>query len=370
MAAAPSSTGELLRPWADLPAELVTAVAGHLDLFAATRLAAVCTSWARAVAADASLPLGTPCLLQSREDGRSVLAMRYGECDTFQLLDLTRIGDVAELSVPALIPAMRHRRWIGGKDGWLATVDRHSNARLVNPYTGEHVDLPPVTTIPGVTRSANLPLHAWEQIFRRIVVSTTPSAGAGCGGSGGGYLAIAMLAKGDILAVARGGGARWMALKRPGGGSVHDIDYTDAVVHKGKVVAVTSSGDTYAWDKSKVLADKPPELLGRPPRHDRRRYEHRWNLAESADGRRLLLVCTYGNQVQYKRLCTHLNTYTHGQRFQAQGVRLFERDVDGDNDGWTPVITLGEYSSSERATHSWLASVTGKALRRIVRTIR
>ncbi|CAO2184766.1 unnamed protein product [Urochloa humidicola] len=352
MAAAPSSTGEL-RPWADLPAELVTAVANHLDLFAATRLAGVCTSWARAVAADASLPLGTPCLLQSREDGRSVLEMRYGECDTFQLLDLTRIGD-EELSFPALIPAMRRQRWIGGRDGWLATVDRHSNARLVNPYTGEHVDLPPVTTIPGVTRSARLLPHVWEQIFRRIVVCTTPS-GAGCGSGGGcGYLVIAMLAKGDILAVARGGGANWTALKKPGGGSVHDMDYTDAVVHKGKVVAVTSSGDTYAWDKGKVLADQPPELLGRPPRHDRHRYEHQWKLAESADGRRLLLVCTYGNQV--KRLCTHLNTCTHGQRFQAQGVRVFELDVDGD-DGWTPVISLGDYSLFIGASYPFMARV-------------
>ncbi|CAO2162311.1 unnamed protein product [Urochloa humidicola] len=355
MAAATSSTGEL-RPWADLPAELVTAVANHLDLFAATRLAGVCTSWARAVAADASLPLGTPCLLQSREDGRSDIAMRYGDCDTFQLLDLTRIGD-EELSFPALIPAMRYRRWIGGKDGWLATVDRHSNARLVNPYTGDQVDLPDVTTIPGVTRSARLPPHVWEQIFRRIVVCTTPSGAGGCCG-GAGYLVIAMLAKEDILAVARGGGASWTALKKPSGVSGHDdIDYTDAVVHKGKVVAVTSSGDTYAWDKGKVLADQPPELLGRPPRHDRHRYEYRWNLAESADGRRLLLVCTYGNQVEYKRICLRLNTYTHGQRFQAQGVRLFEQDVDGDGDGWTPVISLGDYSLFIGASYPFMARV-------------
>ncbi|CAL4976590.1 unnamed protein product [Urochloa decumbens] len=340
MAGAPSSNGER-RPWADLPADVLNAVADRLDLFAATRLAGVCTSWARAIAADNSLPLGTPCVLKSREDGRSDLAMRHGDCATFQLLDLTRSGG-EELSVPALIPAMRHRRWIGGKDGWLATVDSRSNARLVNPYTGEQIDLPAVTTIPGVTRSTRLSPHVWEQIFRRIVVCTTPSGA-------GGYLAIAMLEKTDILALARGGGARWTALKKPGG----DICYMDAVVHRGKVVAVTSSGDSYAWG---ILADQSPELLGRPPRHDRHRYEHRWNLAESADGRHLLLVCTYGNQVEYKRLCCNLNTYTHGQRFQAHGVRLFQRDVGGDG-GWTPVISLGDYSLFVGASYPFMARV-------------
>ncbi|CAO2203364.1 unnamed protein product [Urochloa humidicola] len=307
MAAAPSSTGER-RPWADLPAHFLHAVADRLDLFAATSLAGVCTSWARAVAAAPSLPLGTPCVLRSRETGRSGdLAMRHGDCATFQLLDLiTRSGGDEELSAPALIPAMRHRRWLGGKDGWLTTVDRRSNARLVNPYTGDQIDLPPVTTIPGITHNTLLPSHVWEQIFRRIVVCTTPPSGSG-GGGGDGYLAIAMLAKEDILAVAKGGDASWTALKKPGGDSVH-ICYTDAVVHRGRVVAVTSSGDIYAWDD--IRGDEPPELLGRPPRHDRSRYEHHWNLAESFDGRHLLLVCTHGNQAEYKRLCTHLKSST------------------------------------------------------------
>ncbi|CAO2184764.1 unnamed protein product [Urochloa humidicola] len=100
--AAPWSSGDR-RPWADLPADLLNAVADHLDLLAATRLAAVCTSWARAVTADASLPLGTPCLL--REYDREDPARRNGDRVTYQLLDLTRpIGD--ELSFPAVIAGM------------------------------------------------------------------------------------------------------------------------------------------------------------------------------------------------------------------------------------------------------------------------
>ncbi|CAO2173849.1 unnamed protein product [Urochloa humidicola] len=122
---------------------------------------------------------------------------------------------------------------------------------------------------------------------------------------------------------------------------MYGIDYTDAIAHKGKVVAVTGDGDVYVWDI--VRADAPPELV-RPPRQYQdqdwiKRTERRWKLAESADGRRLLLVCTYGSPD------------TSCWRFQAQGVHLFERDLDattgvsdGGGGGWAPVTSLGDYS--------------------------
>ncbi|CAO2173850.1 unnamed protein product [Urochloa humidicola] len=106
--AAPSSSGER-RPGADLTADLLSAVADHLDLLAATRLAAVCTSWARAVAAAPSIPLGTPCLL--REYDRGDPARRNGDRVTYQLLDLTRGGD--ELSYQALIAGLERLRESG-----------------------------------------------------------------------------------------------------------------------------------------------------------------------------------------------------------------------------------------------------------------
>ncbi|CAO2192591.1 unnamed protein product [Urochloa humidicola] len=355
--AALSSSGER-RPWADLPADLLSAVADHLDLLATTRLAAVCTSWARAVAADASLPLGTPCLL--RDYDRTDPARRNGDRATFQLLDLTRTsGD--ELSFPAVIAGLERRRvWVGGKDGWLATVDQcTSNAQLVNAYTGEQVDLPDICTVPGARHFLNPPPpYVWERIFRRIVVCTTP-----CDASG--YLAIAMLENIDTLAVTRVGSMRWISLEKPScSHSMYGARYTDVIAHKGKVVAVTRGGEVHIWD---IRADNaPPELV--LPAHQyhvedwSKHAEHQWKLAESADGRRLLLVCTYGSRVEYKRHCRHTNTDNSFWRFQAQGVHLFERDLDAtagdsDGDGWAPVTSLGDYSLFLGVSYPFMARV-------------
>ncbi|OEL36418.1 hypothetical protein BAE44_0002563 [Dichanthelium oligosanthes] len=146
---------------------------------------------------------------------------------------------------------------------------------------------------------------------------------------------------------------------------------TDAIVHKGKVFAVTSRGNIYVWDMRAGSCPDEPELV-LPPHHDRNKYENHWDLAESADGRRLLLVCTYGSQVEYKRLCS-LNTYFEGSRFQAQGVRLFEAQgvrlfeldvhaaagLAGD-DGWTPVASLGDHSLFLGTSYPFMARVVNR----------
>lgn len=85
------------------------------------------------------LPFGKPCLLMTREFDEN----GDYDGDSVKLWDLTRGGD--ELSRRALIwGAEGQQRWVGGKDDWLATVDNDSgDARLVNPYAGCQIDLPP-----------------------------------------------------------------------------------------------------------------------------------------------------------------------------------------------------------------------------------
>nr|TKW12187.1 hypothetical protein SEVIR_5G020900v2 [Setaria viridis] len=257
---------------------MVDAMVEHLDLFSTTRLASVCTSWSTAVATNAALPFGT------RGGGRQRARGNDHEDWSYQLMNLTtERGD----SFPALIRDVQEQWWVGGKDDWLAVVNACGGARLLNPYTGRQIDLPRIDARPCVIKT--------ERAFDRIVVCATPSDDKG-------YLVIGMVNDNDdyLLAMARGGDESWTALRNPGG---HLAGYKDAVVHKGKVFAVDRLGSIYAWDiQGGACTD--PEVL--QPRHvDRGELQQlqleSWKLAESADGRRLLLVCTYGEMANCSR---------------------------------------------------------------------
>ncbi|PAN26247.2 hypothetical protein PAHAL_4G306500 [Panicum hallii] len=284
--------GKRSRPWADLPTELVDAVVYRLelDVFSAARLAAV-----RAPRSP-TCPSG-PCLLASHE---------YNDSDdeyndyTFDSLDL---------------------------GAWLAAVDEDCNAKLLNLYTGGRVGLPAVSTIPGVEPSG---YHC------KIVVCDTPSAsGAGA------YLAVAIVTT-LILAVARGGDRSWTTLKNH-----RDMlaGYDDAVVHKGRVFAVDVAGSVFAWDLPRAAGSRPdPQRVAAPGATSNGESMYQWNLAESADGRRLILACTHGRYANHEKRGRNVSTRTVN-RFHGDGVRLHELDVGdaagGDGRRWRRVTSLG-----------------------------
>ncbi|XP_004971509.1 putative F-box protein At4g17565 [Setaria italica] len=338
--AAPESDG--IRPWADLPVEMVDAIVQQLDLFSTTRLASVCTSWSTAVATNAALPFGTPCLLMTGEEEDDNGARGDDHEDwSYQLMNLTtERGD----SFPALIRDVQEQWWVGGKDDWLAVVDRYGGARLLNPYTGRQIDLPrtPAAVGPGVTNTG--------LGFDRIVVCATPSDDEG-------YLVIGMV-NDYLLAIARGRDDGWTELRNPDGHPAGG--YKDAVVHKGKVFAVDKSGSIYAWDLQGGACPEPEKL--EPPHIDRGEFEHEgWKLAESADRRRLLLVWTYGKMVNCRRFKVY-GCFDYLE-FVAEGARLCERDVDAaaglsDGDaGWSPVSSLGDHSLFLGANYPFFARV-------------
>ncbi|CAO2162310.1 unnamed protein product [Urochloa humidicola] len=333
--ATPPESDNGARPWADLPVEMVDAVVQHLDYFSTTRLAAVCTSWAAAVSANTALPLlGAPCLLMTSEEEEDDDYAARPDDDyedwTYRLVDPTRGEGVSFPATP--IRGMRERWWVGGKDDWLAAVDEHGGARLLNPYTGRQIDLP---------RRAGA---GAGRAFDRIIVCATPS-------DGGGYLVIGMVVGQNLLEIARGGDGSWTPLRNPGGR--YRADYKDAVVHKGKVFAVDGSGSVYAWNITKGSAGGGPAVLP-PPRVDVGELEvqpESWKLAESADGHRLLLVCTYGVMVKHHRFSIlNVNVFSYLE-FVARGVRLYERRVER----WSPVTSLGNHSLFLGASYPFMA---------------
>ncbi|TVU21204.1 hypothetical protein EJB05_30828, partial [Eragrostis curvula] len=237
--------------------------------------------------------------------------------------------------------------WAGAKDDWLATVDKqYCNAELVNPYTGRRISLPPLSTIPEVQieEDRTVVFEGGEYSFRRIVVCETPPSGTGAAHNG--YLAVAMLSA-PLLAITRAGDASWTPLMTPFDPTMsYCVECTDVVLHKGKVFAVSWSGDIYTWDMGSGAFPYPEPDPIRPP-HIMEHYACRWNLAESADGRRLLLVA-----------------FLYHKSVQA-AVHLYEMDVDDVVDtggadggaGWSLVTSLGDHSLFLGENYPFLARV-------------
>lgn len=90
-----------------------------------------------------------------------------------------------------------------------------------------------------------------------------------------------------------------------------------------------------------------------------------WKLAETADGRRLLIVCTYG---KYETIGK--SSYRYGYQeyasFVPEGVVVYERDMDattgseGDK-GWSRVASLGDHSLFLGWNYPFFARVVGSS---------
>ncbi|OEL36782.1 hypothetical protein BAE44_0002195 [Dichanthelium oligosanthes] len=177
--------------------------------------------------------------------------------------------------------------------------------------------------------------RTYTYTFRKIVVCDTPSA-AGAGS----YLAVA-IATSRILAVARGGDRSWTALKNHRG---LFVGYDDAIMHKGKIFAVDVRGNVFSWDLPATSSCPDPQRMPPAPGATYGESVYQWNLAESADGRLLLVTCTHGSYAEHEKPGRDSTKTVY--RFHGDGVRLHELDIDSaaadsDGDGWRRVTGLG-----------------------------
>ncbi|KAF0888085.1 hypothetical protein E2562_010794 [Oryza meyeriana var. granulata] len=329
------------RPWADLPTDIFDAVLRRLDIFDAVWLTGVCTSWAKAVANNPSLPFDMPCLLMTHEPDYYDADDSYDDC-MFDLHKRCTTRHIDDEPVTAFMRELWGRWWVGANGSWIATVDYYCNAQLINPYTGDWIELPPVPILPDVEWSHGIRCYA----ISRIVLCETPPLGS----DNGAYLAIALLDRPPrFVAIARGSDQSWTILKNKK--RKWSKRYDDAIMHKGKIFAVVKSGDIYVWDVRAGYDERlcEPEML-RGPNIGRPRYSVRQcYLAETVDGGRLLFACTYGSPCPDERM-----------GFYVEGMLLYELDINVAHDGWRRITSLGDHSLFLGLNYPFWASTQGK----------
>ncbi|XP_052135292.1 uncharacterized protein LOC127753883 [Oryza glaberrima] len=201
--------------WSWLPEDVLLTVMGFMEVPDVVRSGAACSAWRATAAAFRRHRLPTPrqppCLLYA--------------CDAYgpDAAALYSPSTAATFRVPFRIP----RAVAGAAHGWLFATDDEANPYLVNPVTGARATLPPITTLDRVRSRETLvggvvygvdvsptvggnirhitAERARDWMFRRVAVSGSPSAPAGC-------IVLLVHMPFSELSFARPGDARWTSL--------------------------------------------------------------------------------------------------------------------------------------------------------------
>jgi hypothetical protein len=138
---------------------------------------------------------------------------------------------------------LKNKVWVGGKDDWLVISDNKWSLELVNLVTGQTVPLPLFDlhhkfehdeytkheVVCGYTVGSLL----------RVVLCQTPSVE-------GGHLAIALFDC-EVLAYTSRSSPTWTFLAYQSPHNYFTYLYMDAIIHKGRVVAVDTEGFVFSW---------------------------------------------------------------------------------------------------------------------------
>ncbi|EES11560.1 hypothetical protein BDA96_06G267600 [Sorghum bicolor] len=343
-------------PWADLPPDLCNVVVDHLDVVGVIRFPAVCTDWAAASNNThcPRLPSGTPTLLTSSLDPEGYDIEYDVEPGTFGLHDV-----VTGKSYHGEAEGLKKRTWIGGKDDWLVTTDLRCNVELLNPITGARVRLPSFATIPdiqvmevhdrGPGVSFEKTLHRFRKVgsyslswtpthrFHKVALCRTPAHPSG-------YLAVALFfsSSGDdtgLVAFTAAHDERWTPLNNPPP-ELHSRDkYTDVIVHKGKVLAVATSGKICSWDMDDDTTVEPKILPPPDVDIDVDYYVKRVFYLATSSGGDLQLICLFGDSKDIKETRWWRIVFDFQWCFWPRRVLLHE--LNAVTDTWRRVGDLG-----------------------------
>uniref|UniRef100_A0A0E0BP21 F-box domain-containing protein n=1 Tax=Oryza glumipatula TaxID=40148 RepID=A0A0E0BP21_9ORYZ len=265
--------------WSELPADVLGLVLLNLEFPDLFRSAAVCKLW-RATARDMRR-LGlyshaqTPCLLYTTAAAGPRAAVLYSLADK-----------TTSYTVPLPDPPIAERHIVGSSHGWLVTADHRSELHLLNPATGEQLDLPPVATIEHVRplyddtgnlnnyklvyydgggnshRSNDDDMHTVthppetfrEFLYLKAVISSDPSRGDD-------YTVMLIHHPYLQLSFARSGDKKWTWIKM---GNNECEWFEDCIYHDGVFYAQTVHGAIHAIDVVSASSSFTHRLILKP----------------------------------------------------------------------------------------------------------
>uniref|UniRef100_A0ACD5WEL5 Uncharacterized protein n=1 Tax=Avena sativa TaxID=4498 RepID=A0ACD5WEL5_AVESA len=281
--------------WINLPLDLCHLILDRLGAFEILRFPLVCRPWADVYAEKrlfqpTVLQPGIPTLLTSASDCGWEIQDDY-------LRGLFFITNILSREVfPIEVEGMKCRSWIGGKHDWLVTATRGSCVQLLNPSTGHCIALPDYSIRPS----------------DRVQLCRTPAETDG-------YFLIAISSY--KLCYTMKGCDHWIRLENP---NQYWLNYSDALIHRGKIIAICQNGNLWSWDLDQ--GGRNPILLLSSSINTEAWELFDFTLAPSLNDN-ILIIIPYGEDIPI-RLRRREPSHSNYWNFYVHGVLLYEVDID------------------------------------------
>ncbi|KAL6654842.1 hypothetical protein ACP70R_008307 [Stipagrostis hirtigluma subsp. patula] len=234
----------------ELPQDILIDIFALLEIPDLVRAGSVCTSWQAAYISLRTSGMyrrpQTPCLLYTSASTDDNVACLYSLAEK----------RVYKLTLPE--PPIRNRYLIGSSQGLLVTADERSELHIVNPFTGEQMALPSVTTIeqvkPIFDDAGVLRQYEFSQYFGEEEISDPTiyalddlrdslyvKAFVFSDSSTGSYIVVLKHNPISQLSFARTGDSKWTWLPP-------SAEYEDCIYINGLLYAVTGTAGIDAFD--------------------------------------------------------------------------------------------------------------------------
>ncbi|XBI13975.1 hypothetical protein VPH35_140628 [Triticum aestivum] len=272
------------RRWANMQEDILQIITSRIDVLSRARLAGTCTVLLETVPRiSLDMPLDLPCVLEEDLSWPIGLPQEGTRC-TLMPLDAPALH-ARFMSTP-------DKRWVGANGDWLAYVGDAGHIELHNVYTTVTVPLPPISSIgfdlEDLPDSVQFHFDQARAKLNKIAIADAPSKKAG-------YSKYTVIAVFDIsIAIARGGFTSdgWKLLRSD---LMFPFVYEDAVLHGGRIFALTNEGSVFVWQLSYGLNLAPQEIPAPVIIDGQDLTPLSWNLVPDInDNQTMLLVHTRG----------------------------------------------------------------------------
>ncbi|KAK1603202.1 hypothetical protein QYE76_048150 [Lolium multiflorum] len=233
-------------------------IASRCDVITAASLVGSCKfyhdSATQSVALPASQPFGMPCVLHThqtevppahnpfyrvhkfKQEGAQKDKQHDAKDRKGTLCQLTPLD---RISSDAVIPDGGTGMWAGANGDWIALLGFPWNWELVNVYTGRRIPLPPISEFKSTPDKLVFESNDQHLQLLKIAICRVPTAASN-------YTSFSVLAIFNAaIAVLHCASSRWTVLDN----QFLAYGYSDAIIHKGIVFAVTQTGEVYAWNQ-------------------------------------------------------------------------------------------------------------------------